>query len=72
MLCSSCEKQATQMFHFREERQSKSDSFTHVPTCDLHSLRNRPRCAICFCTETWEGLMDRERVKIAWNNAAAV
>jgi hypothetical protein len=24
MLCSSCEKQATQMFHFREERQSNA------------------------------------------------
>jgi hypothetical protein len=64
MLCSSCEKQATQMFHFREEGQSNLDSFSHVPTCDLHSLKDRPLCATCFCTETWEVLMNREQVKI--------
>jgi hypothetical protein len=61
MLCSSCEKPATQMFHFREEGQSNLDSFSHVPTCDLHSLKDRPQCATCLCTETWEVLMDRER-----------
>jgi len=64
ILCSSCEKQATQMFHFREESQPNLDSFSHVPTCDLHSLRDRPQCGTCVCTENWEVLMDRERAKL--------
>jgi hypothetical protein len=66
MVCSSCEKEATQMFHFRAEGQLVNlDPVSHVPTCDLHSLRDRPQCAACTCTETWEVLMDRERAKIA-------
>ena len=65
MLCSSCDKQATQMFHFREEGQSNAGSCSHIPTCDLHSLKDRPQCERCFCTGTWEVLMDRERAKMA-------
>jgi hypothetical protein len=62
MICSSCEKPATQMFHFREEGQSHLNPSWHVPSCDLHSLKDRPKCAPCFCTETWEVLMEKQRL----------
>jgi hypothetical protein len=62
--CCSCTNEATQMFHFREEGQSDLKPYSHVPTCDLHSLSDRPRCAECLCTESWEVIMDRERAKL--------
>lgn len=58
--CSDCDKPATQMFHFRNER-AGLDEFRHVPRCELHSLRDHPQAAACFCKGNWQQLMERER-----------
>jgi hypothetical protein len=60
MRCSDCENEATMLFHFRNEGANPND-FKHVPRCDLHSLKDSPRAASCFCKEDSETLMRRER-----------
>jgi hypothetical protein len=65
MKCHSCDEDATQMFHFRRAGSTQKEAFTHIPTCDLHSLKDRPQCGECFCKEDWEVLMERERNKRA-------
>jgi hypothetical protein len=62
MRCSDCEKDATAMFHFRNEGASLND-FKHVPRCDLHSLKDHPQAARCICKGSWETLMEEEGVK---------
>jgi hypothetical protein len=60
MRCSDCKETATQMFHFRNEGAGVND-FKHVARCDLHSLKDSPQAAACFCKESWEALVERER-----------
>lgn len=60
MKCSDCDKTATLMFHFRNEGANLND-YKHVPRCDLHSLKDSPQAASCFCKENWEVLVQRER-----------
>lgn len=62
--CSDCDKPATGMFHVRNEGASMND-FKHVPRCDLHSLKDHPQAASCFCNEDWSVLIDRERAEKA-------
>jgi hypothetical protein len=60
MKCSDCEKEATALFHFRNEGMRQND-FKHVPRCDLHSLKDNPQAALCICKADWEILIRRDR-----------
>jgi hypothetical protein len=59
MLCSDCEKNATALFHFRNEGAGLHD-FKHIPRCDLHSFKDHPQAASCACQDAWEELMKRD------------
>lgn len=60
MLCTDCDKDATVLFHFRNEGASLND-FKHIPRCDRHSLKDHPQAASCACVGTWDELIKSDR-----------